>query len=515
MRRGRRLDGARGCIHLPNLGQPVAALIDDLELGPLHDGENAFPTSVPTAIFLLLTAADDVDGTPVGAIQQAHQFIARLDDPGIRIHVPQFPVDGARECLSRILSNQPIVDMTQVVSLLIHVLGQDDIRRAKSLRLDELRGSLVIFFVNVDFWEAFWLARRQTGAMFAYTAGRLIGRMLIVVAVAMATRDVNTIILALVGLEGLRLVISAIAWRAASQERSEPKVPDLLKEQLHFCVPAGVAMILTQTNRSLGNLAVVKYLGAASLAQFTIGTYGEPIVIALRNSLSTALLPEMVRRNAASGKDTLSLWQKTTVVNCLLVVPAAVVLARYAGPLVTKVFGSNYVAAVPVLQIYGFAMLRSCFDFSPPLRSIGKTRPLVMSNVAAIVSNSICLLLLLPTLGITGAMIARVVSGFFDGAYLGWAVTQIYGVPIRQMLPWRSLAKLLVSAILAAVVLIGDFWTSYLGFFGIVAGSLVYAALFTVLILAWRIPEAETLLAKAKAVSFRFSGLSKKDPRPQ
>ncbi len=362
----------------------------------------------------------------------------------------------------------------------------------------------VIFFVNVDFWESFLLARRQTGAMFAYTAGRLIGRMLVVVAVAIATHDVNTIILALVGLEGLRLVISAIAWRYTTRESVEPPVPNLLREQLHFCVPAGIAMILTQTNRSLGNIVVVKFLGAAALAQFTIGTYGEPIVIALRNSISTALLPEMVRRNAVSTKEPLSLWQKTTVVNCMLVLPAAVLLARYAFPLVTKVFGANYQAAVPVLQIYGFAMVRSCFDFSPPLRSVGKTRPLVLSNIAAIVSNSVCLFLLLPLLGISGAMIARVVSGFFDGAYLGFAVTQIYGISARKMLPWASLAKLVSSATLAAGILIGDFWTDKFGVAGVLIASLAYGGLFTAFTLMWRIPEAETLLRKFTAAAARF-----------
>ncbi len=370
----------------------------------------------------------------------------------------------------------------------------------------------VIFFVNVDFWEAFWLAQRQTGAMFAYTAGRLIGRMLIVVAVAVATKNVNTIIIALVGLEGIRLLISTIAWRFASRAATEPEVPDLLREQLQFCVPLGLATLLTQVNRSLGNLVVVKYLGAAALAQFTIGTYGEPIVIALRNSISTALLPEMVRRNAASTKEPLSLWQKTTVVNCMLVLPAAVLLARYADPIVTKVFGANYKAAVPVLQIYGFAMVRSCFDFAPPLRSVAKTRPLVISNIAAIASNSVCLFLLIPILGISGAMIARVVSSFFDGAYLGWAVTQIYGTSVRSMLPWRSLAKLLVAAALAAGILIGDFWTANFGFIGVFIGSAAYGLLTAALVLLWRIPEAETLWAKLKAALSRFGGPVKNNP---
>src|SRR5262245_3071675 len=47
---------------------------------------------------------------------------------------------------------------------------------------------------NLDFWEMYWLANHRSAAMFAYSAGRLLVRLLVVTIVATATRDVAAII---------------------------------------------------------------------------------------------------------------------------------------------------------------------------------------------------------------------------------------------------------------------------------------------------------------------------------
>ena len=70
----------------------------------------------------------------------------------------------------------------------------------------------VLLFVNVDCWENLWLATRRPIPVFAYTALRLVARLLVVVCVAVVTDDVTAIIWSLVGLEVLRFSGSLIAW---------------------------------------------------------------------------------------------------------------------------------------------------------------------------------------------------------------------------------------------------------------------------------------------------------------
>mgnify|MGYP003382535164 CR=1 FL=1 len=218
----------------------------------------------------------------------------------------------------------------------------------------------VLAFVNLDFWEFYWLSHHRTSAVFAYTVGRLAARMFTVTVAAWLSRDVDTIVWALVGLEAVRLVISVVVWRRISRARDEPEAVGLWQEQLRYCIPTGLATLLFTLHRNLGGLVVARMLGPAPLALFSIGLYVEPIIVALRNSISTVALPEMVR--SGDGQRMLSLWRRTVVFNALQLFPAAAFGAVYAGSFVLPIFGLDYAQSVAVLQIYLLAIILECCD---------------------------------------------------------------------------------------------------------------------------------------------------------
>jgi O-antigen/teichoic acid export membrane protein len=285
----------------------------------------------------------------------------------------------------------------------------------------------VLLFVNLDWWENLWLALHRPIPVFAYTAARLIARMVVVVSAAIVTHSVPAIIGSLIVLEALRFTGALIVWRAADRSRLEPPIENIRREQLRFCLPFGLAYLLYLLGRNLGNLVIVKYLGAAALAQFTIGTYGEPIIMAFRNSITAVILPELVRLGGSSNSDALRLWQRATVINCLLLLPCAAIVAWYAEPLVLKAFGAAYRPAIPVLQWYSLVIVRACFDFSPLLRAINRTRSFVTTGLLAGLVNAVALALLLPVTGIVGAVIALGLSSLVEAVCLGYSVSLLYG----------------------------------------------------------------------------------------
>ncbi|MBV8910676.1 MAG: oligosaccharide flippase family protein, partial [Gammaproteobacteria bacterium] len=270
----------------------------------------------------------------------------------------------------------------------------------------------VLLYVNLDWWEPFWVAVGRPLRVFWYTGGRLTGRLLVVVCAALLSGDVWVIIWALIAFETLRLLGSFVLWRRADRSAHEPAVGDIRRRQLTFCVPLGVAAVVLLLGRNLGNVVVAKYLGAAALAQLTIGTYGEPIILALRDSISQVVLLELVRLGERSRDDALALWYRTTVVNCLLLFPVAAIVAWYAEPLLLKAFGAAYRPAIPVLQWYALVIVRSCFDFAPLLRAINKTRPFIASCAVLALANALTLVILLPAYGIVAAAVGLVVSNF-------------------------------------------------------------------------------------------------------
>ena len=362
-----------------------------------------------------------------------------------------------------------------------------------------------LFSVNLDFWEYFWLANGKAKPVFFYSAGRLAVRVLVVVVTAAMTHDFHAVIWALVALEGARLAVAGIGMLIFDRAPREPVLREPWRDQLRFCVPSGIASLLAMLNRNVSNVIVARTLGAVALAQYAIGRFGEPVVATVRNSVSAVILPEMVRkdRGAAAGGSALALWQKATVVNTIMLFPIVVLVARYAEPLVTLVFGPSYTSAAAVMQLYMLVVIRECFDFAPALRAVNRTRPLVESNVAGLVACTVAMLLLIPIAGLPGAMLAFVIASYIDVSWLAWRTLQAYEVSVGELLPWRSIAKTAVAAGVAGLLIVSSVWTEVFGRLGIVLAGLAYAAAFAVLLQLMHIPEAMVLQAWGKRLVFR------------
>jgi O-antigen/teichoic acid export membrane protein len=360
--------------------------------------------------------------------------------------------------------------------------------------------------VNLDFWEYFWLAHGRAQPVFFYSAGRLAIRVLVVVVTAAVTHDFRAVIWALVALEGARFAAAAVALFIYDRSQSEPPLREPWRDQLQFCIPSGMASLLAMLNRNISNVIVARLLGAVALAQYAIGRFGEPVVATVRSSVSSVILPEMVRkdRDTASGGTALALWQKATVVNTIMLFPVVVLVARYAEPLVTMVFGASYATAGLIMQIYMLVVIRECFDFAPALRAVNRTRPLVESNVASLLACSVSMLLLIPIGGLAGAMFAFVIASYVDVTWLAWRTLSAYGVSVRELLPWRSIGKTALAAAMASVLILSSAWTDFFGrAAGIVIGGIIYLAAFALLLQLMRIPEVLVLQNWGKRIVLR------------
>jgi O-antigen/teichoic acid export membrane protein len=363
----------------------------------------------------------------------------------------------------------------------------------------------VLLFVNLDFWEFYWLAQKRPLPVFAYTTGRLVARILVVVIAAAISRDVMPVIWSLIGLETLRVLGSWITWRRVDSDTA-PRGEPCWREQFQYCLPVGMALILVTLNKSLGNLFVTKSLGVVALAHYAIGTHIQPVIGVLRNSISDAVLPELAALKHAKGEEALSLWRRSTVVSMILLIAAAVVLFEFAHILVVTLFSASYEPAVVIFQIYVLVLVREVFDFGVALRAVNRTSPIVRSSLLAIVLNMLLLLVLVPMLGLPGAAVAFIVSRWAEGLVLGRSTLRAYDIGIKDLARWRDLGKIALAALGGSVVFYGSFWTDQLGIAGVFVGSAVFMILFVALLALLRVPEALSMLDRLrKAERLLFS----------
>jgi len=357
----------------------------------------------------------------------------------------------------------------------------------------------VLVFTNIDFWEYLWLATRRPIAVFGYTTGRLVSRMLVVIALAYFFHQVTIVLWGLIALESVRLVASAAAWKLAAPRTGVPRPqPGDWRRMLQFCLPIGGSNLLSMTNRYAASIFVAKAMGPVALAHYTIGTYVEPIIITLRNSLSDALLPAIVNRGNRSQEEAVALWQRGTVIAAILLLPIGCLIERYADTLIVTVFSSTYQAAVPVLRIFLIVLIRECFDFPMALKAINKTRYFLYGDVAAIVVNLALLVALVPRWGLVGVTAAYVISSWLQGIYLGWCTTLFYNMRIREFIPWAEMSKVVLAAALPLAVTYGSYMTDHFKLFGVVIGSMLYLPAYALLLWVFRVREAHTLFGRVR-----------------
>jgi O-antigen/teichoic acid export membrane protein len=357
----------------------------------------------------------------------------------------------------------------------------------------------VLVFTNLDFWESLWLATRRPIAVFAYTSGRLVSRMLVVISLAYFFHQVEIVLWGLIALESARLIASAVAWKLVVLEAGTPAPqPGDWARMLNFCLPMGGSNLLSMSNRYAASIFVAKAMGPVALAHYTIGTYVEPIIITLRNSLSDALLPAIVNRGNRSQGEAVALWQRGTVIAAILLLPIGCLIERYADTLIVTVFSSTYRAAVPVLRIFLIVLIRECFDFPMALKAINKTRYFLYGDVAAIAINLALLVALVPTWGLVGVTIAYVTSSWLQGLYLGWCTTTFYGIPVRKFIPWAEMSKVVLAAALPLALTYGSYMTDHFKLFGVVIGSMLYLPAYALLLRFFRVREANILFEKVR-----------------
>ncbi len=310
----------------------------------------------------------------------------------------------------------------------------------------------VFCFVNLNWLEYYWIAKRRTDLVLYYSAARLIARVTVLLTAAYFTRDVAIIVWSLVVVEALRLALVA-AYVLGFKLLKITLNQEQTLEQLRFVGPVGLAALLQHSSRSIGKLFIGSVLGPAALAYYAVASYLLPIVRVIRGSIADVVFPELVRiRDDMSGA--LHLWQRSNVVFCVLLFPPFVLITWYAELFVTTAFTREYLAAVPVFQIYALWLVRRCFNMDVLLRTRGKTGFMLMGSGLSIAINVALMFVLYRWLGLIGPAIAYILAEVLVEIYNGWLVKREFQLRIPELADWRGISRVIAGCLVGIPLLI-------------------------------------------------------------
>jgi O-antigen/teichoic acid export membrane protein len=338
-----------------------------------------------------------------------------------------------------------------VVSSLVVVMARQWIVPPEIAGSWVLLAVYVFLFLNLEVLVSYWLAHGQSVKVMWYTLAITVWRIATLMAATIWLRDVELIFVTLVCAEALKNL-----WIYVWLRRHGLLVfrwdSHAMREQVRLVTPLGAGSVLYKLN-DFGKVVVANQMGPVPLAIYTTAAYQVPLVNIVQGALADVIFPDMVKRSKRDPVQGLLLWKRAQVLIFAAICPAWVLLTFWAEPLVRLMFTDQYIAAVPYFQVFLLLMVRQCFQFSTPLRSVADNASFAHANLVALLINAALIVTLMPGYGLWGPTLGLVIGQTWTSIYLGKRVLTRYNLPLSQLCQWDKLGLALVASLAAVASL--------------------------------------------------------------
>jgi O-antigen/teichoic acid export membrane protein len=365
-----------------------------------------------------------------------------------------------------------------VVSSLIIVIFREWIVPPEIENAWLLLAVYVFLFLNLEVLVSYWLAHRQSAQVMAYTVAMTVWRLATLLAATYWLRDVQMIFVTIVCAEALKNL-----WIYFWLRRKGLLVfrwdPAAMREQIRLVAPLGAGSVLYKMN-DFGKVVVANQMGPVPLAIYTTAAYQVPLVNIVQGALADVIFPDMVKRSQRDPSQGLLLWKRAQVLIFAAICPAWVLLTYLAEPVVRVLFTDAYVAAVPYFQVFLLMMVRQCFVFSTPLRSVEDNKSFAHANLVALLINAALIVTLMPRYGLWGPTLGLVVGQTWTSIYLGSRVLKRFQLPLSELCQWSKLGLALASSLVALAALHASLLYLPSSPLGMVAGVAVFALVYAI-----------------------------------
>ncbi len=303
----------------------------------------------------------------------------------------------------------------------------------------------VFLFLNLEVLVSYWLAHGRSAPVMVYTLAITVWRLAVLLAATFWLRDVEMIFVTLVCAEAVKNL-----WIYVWLRRRGLLVfrwdREALTEQVRLAAPLGAGSVLYKLN-DFGKVVVANQMGPVPLAIYTTAAYQVPLVNIVQGALADVIFPDMVKRAKRDPAQGLMLWKRAQVLIFAVICPAWALLTYWAEPVVRVLFTDAYVAAVPFFQVFLLLMLRQCFQFSTPLRSVADNASFAHANLVALLINAGCIFALMPRYGLWGPTLGLVIGQFWASTHLGIRMVRRFRMPVSQLCQWSKLGLALVASL--------------------------------------------------------------------
>lgn len=217
---------------------------------------------------------------------------------------------------------------------------------------------------------------------------------------------------------------------------------EIIYRILTFSVPLGLATVVGTLSIELGKIVIGKFYNAAEFAIYTNAARELPVTI-ISASLTAVLMPQLVRLlKDGKNEKAIRLWGDATSLSYTFICFFATGLFVYAPDVINLLYSDKFLPGVAVFRIYCIVLLLRCTYFGMILNSIGRTKFIFYSSIAALVLNALLIYPCYLIFGFVGPAIASLISIAVMQSMQLLVTSKSLSLPFRRIFPWRSLGTI-------------------------------------------------------------------------
>lgn len=264
------------------------------------------------------------------------------------------------------------------------------------------------------------------------------------------------------------------------EEDPDPE-PNISRRILGYSVPLTATRGANVLDKKVDVLIVGALLDMTAVGFYTIAKQVSDFVSMPASSFGFTISPALGEQQASGETDRAArMYERSLTYVLLAYVPAVTGLALVAQPMIEYIFGSAYLGAVPVVQVYGGFILVNAVNkvTSDGLDYLGRARSRAVIKTAMAIANVILNLLLIPIFGVTGAALATVITYTVYTLANVYFINQELSIVLSRVVRALGVVCLVTVGMAVAVALALPYVSGLLTLFGaIVLGMLVWALL--------------------------------------
>lgn len=185
----------------------------------------------------------------------------------------------------------------------------------------------------------------------------------------------------------------------------------------------------------------------------SVGCYGAALMFVtallfISANFASALYPRFAQLAMTSRAQLAQYYERSLVYLAVLGLPMAAVLTSWANPLMLRLYGESYRAAVPALQLLAWALALQTMNaaYNVLMMALNRQRLALAFHIAGTIVTVVLALVWIPRWGEFGAASARVVAWSFSCvAFYAVSARLLYRVPLLRNVGKPALTAIVIG----------------------------------------------------------------------